>query len=106
MGEQVPEHRHSMGRLRYAHVQRAPHNHVGEYGRPVPRDTPDRQLRRISEQITEVQVKLMAKQKCLLQVHTCFHQICNDILIFAALFVELAQKGVVFAKHNYLIHNV
>jgi hypothetical protein len=76
MGDQVrpQQHRHSMGRLRYAQAQCVPHNHAaGEYGAarlPVPRDTPDRQLRRISEQITEVQVKLMAKQKCLLQVHT------------------------------------
>ena len=73
MGDEggVQQHWHSMGRLRYVSLQCSPvHNHAaaGAYRRPVSQDTPDHQLRRISEQITEVQLNLMAKQKCLLQV--------------------------------------
>jgi hypothetical protein len=64
-----------MGRLRCVSAEPASrHLHPAEDRTrlALPRDSADLQLRHISDKIMEVQVNLMAKQKCLLQVTESF----------------------------------
>jgi hypothetical protein len=91
MGEPA-HHWHSMGRLRCVSTEPASrHLHPAEDRTrlALPRDSADLQLQHISDKIMEVQVNLMAKQKCLLQVIEAFLTFVRlSILLPAWLYIK------------------
>ncbi len=105
MGEPA-HHWHSMGRLRCVSAEPASrHLHPAEDRTRLglPRDSADLQLQHISDKIMEVQVNLMAKQKCLLQVTEASYSSFVRLNIFLQAWLDIKLP---FNKYSRLRINL